>query len=139
MMTPSKQSNPDPGTARPKPPSMNIEQEGLERPRRLMKAKDIARKIKSFDHFIHLWGEKARYYLPPKRCLTWHYVSQILCNEKRLLKLDQVGHIAEIPKMHGAVIKDMWNSSKNINSMHLYFPDINESQQVPRDYFFNVS
>lgn len=33
-------------------------------------AKDIARKIKSLDHFVYLWGHKHNYYLPPKHSLT---------------------------------------------------------------------
>jgi len=54
--------------------------------RRLVKAKEIARKIKSFDHFIYVWGQKGQYYLPPKNVITWHYVSQILAQEKNFLK-----------------------------------------------------
>jgi len=103
-----------------------------------MKAKDVARKIKSFDHFIHVWGDKAKYYLPPKRCLTWHYISQILCKEKRLLKLEQVGHEVEIPKVKGEVLQNMWEKTKDVNSMYLYFPDIHKSINIPRQYFFNV-
>jgi len=114
--------------------------EGIsEAPRsKIMKAKEIARKIKSFDHFIHVWGDKARYYLPPKRCLTWHYISQILCKEKRLLKIDQVGHEVEIPKVKGSVLDSMWQKAKDLNGMHEYFPDIHKSSHVPRKYFFNV-
>ena len=41
-------------------------------------AKMVARKISSFDHFIYLWGTKANYYLPPKHCLTWRFISQVL-------------------------------------------------------------
>ena len=105
---------------------------------RKLKTRDIARKISSFDHFIYLWGDKAKYYLPPKRCLSWHYISQILSREKRLLKLDQVGHVLEVPKVRGKVVRDMWNKCKETNGLSLYFPDVHVTQFIPRDYFFNV-
>ena len=139
MQTPSKVSDQGQGVPPKGNVNMLIETSGGNRSLKLVKAKDIARKIKSFEHFTYLWGEKARYYLPPKRCMTWHYISQILCNEKKLLKLDQVGHIIELPKMQGSLIKNMWNECKNRNGLHTYFPDIHEGQQVPRQYFFNVS
>ena len=105
---------------------------------KFIKAKDIARKLKSFDHFIYVWGEKGRYYLPPKNTLTWHYISQILAKEKRLLKLDEVGHQIEVPKVRGKVVNEMFDEVKHVNGLHFYFPDFSESHSVPRDYFFNV-
>ena len=119
--------------------ALNTEPTEQRRPNKFMKAKEIARKIRSFDHFIYLWGEKAKYYLPPKRFITWHYISQVLSCEKRLLKLDQVGHVAEIPKLKGNLLKDMWDRCKDTNELNTFFPDIHDSQQVPRDYFFNVA
>lgn len=117
---------------------MNVEQ-GVEAPGgRLVKAKDIARTIKSFEHFIFIWGHKAGYYLPPKTVLTWHYVSQILAHEKRLLRTDQVGHVLQVPKVRGSVVNDMYQSIKDIDGLHRYFPDFTSTQNVPRDYFFNV-
>jgi hypothetical protein len=105
---------------------------------RRVKAKEIARKLKSFDHFVYVWGEKGHYYIPPKSVLTWHYISQILAQEKRLLKLEEVGHMLEVPKVRGSVVNDMFDRVKDDNGLHFYFPDFTESQNVPRDYFFNV-
>ena len=117
---------------------MNIEKTGNQPKQRLVRAKDIARKVKSFDHFIYIWGSKGKYYLPPKSVLTWHYISQILAKEKRLLKLEQVGYQIEIPKVKGTLVNDMFHEVKDHNGLHYYFPDLSENQNVPRDYFFNV-
>jgi len=106
--------------------------------RRLVKAKEIARKIKSFDHFIYVWGQKGQYYLPPKNVITWHYVSQILAQEKKLLKMEEVGSSLEVPKVRGTVVNEMFRKVKMENGLHLYFPDFTDTQNVPRDYFFNV-
>ena len=103
-----------------------------------MRAKDIARKLKSFDHFVYVWGERGRYYLPPKSCITWHYISQILSKEKRLLKLDSVGHQIDIPKVRGSVVNDMFHQVKRSNNLAQYFPDFTDTQNIPRNYFFNV-
>lgn len=105
---------------------------------KLVKAKDIARKIKSFEHFIYIWGHKGGYYMPPKNVLTWHYVSQILAREKWLLRVDQVGHALEVPKVRGTVVNDMYHLIKRDNGLEKYFPDLTDTQNVPRDYFFNV-
>lgn len=105
---------------------------------KLVKAKDIARKIKSFDHFLYVWGHKGGYYMPPKTILTWHYISQILAREKRLLKMEEVGYALKIPKVRGSMVNDMYHQIKNEKGLHMYFPDLTETQNVPRDYFFNV-
>ena len=66
---------------------MEVEHEAPVQQKTLVRAKDIARKIKSFDHFLYVWGHNGGYYLPPKSVFTWHYISQILAREKRLLKV----------------------------------------------------
>ena len=118
---------------------MQIEKAENSEKKRLVKAKDIARTIKSFDHFVYIWGSKGKYYLPPKSVLTWHYISQVLAKEKRLLKLEQVGHQIEIPKVKGTLVNDMFHEIKHENGLHFYFPDLTENQNVPRNYFFNVN
>lgn len=106
---------------------------------RLVRALDVARKVKSFDHFLYVWGSKGGYYLPPKSALTWHYVSQVLAGEKRLLRVEAVGHALEIPKFKGLLVRDIWEHCKTVNDLHLYLPDITAQTQVPRTYFFNVN
>ena len=105
---------------------------------KLVKAKDIARKIKSFDHFLYVWGHTGGYYMPPKSVFTWHYVSQILAQEKRLLKVSEVGHVLEVPKVRGSVVNEIYHKEKLNGGLAAYFPDFTETQNVPRDYFFNV-
>jgi hypothetical protein len=123
-----------------KPPANQITEERItaERKSKKVKAKEVARKIKSFDHFIYLWGEKARYYPPPKRCFTWHYISQLLAGEKKLLKIEDVGNPLELPKCKGIFVDELWIKYKENNGLSLYFPDMTENHQVPRTYFFNV-
>lgn len=103
-----------------------------------LRASDVARKLKSFDHFLYVWGTKGGYYLPPKSALTWHYISQVLAGEKKLVRLDQVGHVQELPRAKGYLINDLWEASKDLNDLHQYLPDITPSSRVPRTYFLNV-
>jgi len=121
--------------------SLDIEEEEVQdtTSKKLIKAKDIARKVKSFDHFIFIWGEKGQYYLPPKSIMSWHYISQVLAQEKRLLKLEDVGHQLEVPKIKGNAVNDMYEKVKGEEGLHYYFPDFADSQNVARDYFFNVT
>lgn len=101
-------------------------------------AKDIARKIKSFDHFIYLWGHKHNYYLPPKHFLTWRFVTQVLRGEKKLLKNSDVGKSIDIPKMRGLKVNDLYHSMKMTNGLHHFFPDMGPTDTIPRTYFFDV-
>lgn len=100
--------------------------------------KEIARKIKSFDHFVFLWGHKANYYLPPTHSLTWHFISQVLSGEKQLLKNEVVGMSIEMPKVRGYRIKDIYNTFANECSIKNYLPDFGQTDCIPRTYFFNV-
>lgn len=118
--------------------NMDIEQGDVPAQRKLVKAKDVARKIKSFDHFLYVWGHTGGYYMPPKSVFTWHYISQLLAREKKLLKVEQVGHTLEVPKVRGAVVNDIYNREKYNHGLSAYFPDFTDTQNVPRDYFFNV-
>lgn len=130
------------GTARTQPQrAMQTEGDGDKTMRKnvLIKAKDVARKIRSFDHFIYVWSQKGKYYVPPKNYLTWHFIAQVLSKEKRLLRLEQVGPEVDIPKVHGTWVNEMYHDNKATNSLSLYFPDISDVQNVPRKYFFNVS
>lgn len=106
--------------------------------KRTVTAKEVARKLKSFHHFRYLWGEKGRYYLPPATHISWAYIAQILSGEKRLLKLDQVGHQVEIPKLRGFRVEDLWQEYHNKNYFEEYFPDATNMLRIPRNYFYNV-
>jgi len=117
---------------------MQVESGNNENPPKSIRAKDIAKKIKSLDHFVYVWGTKAQYYLPPTKYLTWHYVSQIIAKEKKLLKLSEIGGLIELPKAKGILVNDIWEEFKDVNDLHMYFPDIHDSQFVPRTYFYNV-
>lgn len=101
-------------------------------------AKDVARKIKSFDHFIYLWGHKHNFYLPPKHFLTWRFVTQVLSGEKKLLKNSDVGRSIEIPKMRGLKVNELYHSMKQTNGLHYFFPDMGPTDTIPRTYFFDV-
>ena len=105
---------------------------------RVLKAKEVAQKIKSFDHFAYLWGVKAGYYLPPKRSLTWRFVAQVLSGQKRLLKVSEVGYPIEMPKFKGQHVDNIWQQFKDTNQLHSYLPDVTGNAPIPRTYFYNV-
>lgn len=122
-----------------RPKDLNIEAQIPATPNRSLKTQDVARKLKSFDHFLYVWGTKGGYYLPPKSALTWHYISQVLAGEKLLLRIQQVGHVQELPKAKGFLVQDLWEECKAINEMHAYLPDVTPRTHAPRTYFYNVS
>lgn len=117
---------------------LHIEEQPARDQHSRIRASEVARKVKSFDHFLHIWGTKGGYYMPPKSALTWHYVSQILAGEKLLLRLQSVGHVQEVPKAKGLLVGAFWDECKLINDLHLYFPDITPQSHVTRTYFYNV-
>ena len=100
--------------------------------------KQVARQLKSFDHFIFIWRNIANFYLLPKHTLTWHFISQIFAGEKKLLKFDVIGYCVEMPKVRGIRIKHIQDQLKDINYSKNYFPDFPETDNIPRNYFFNV-
>lgn len=108
------------------------------RPRVVLKAGEIARKLRSFDHFAYLYGQRAGYFLPPKHALAWACVAQILSEEKLLLKASDVGPPLILPKSRGLHIEISWARYKDAHDLHRYFPDTIDSGRIPRDYFFNV-
>lgn len=77
---------------------ITVEPNNVEEQTRRIRAIEVAKKIKSLDHFAYVWGTKAQYYLPPTKYLTWHFVSQILAKEKKLLKLNEIGGLIDFPK-----------------------------------------
>lgn len=124
---------------------INIEREALwgepakiESEGNTFRAIDIARKIRSFDHFLFIWGERGGYYMPPKSVLTWKYIAQILSKEKKLLKASEVGAIVELPKAKGLLVESLFTELKNEKEFGKYFPDDAERRAIPRTYFFNL-
>lgn len=106
---------------------------------RRVRAQEIARKLKSIEHFVYVWGTRAQYYLPPTKHITWHYISQVLAKEKRLLRLSDIGGLVDLPKIKGIVVDDVFDYYRETNALHSFFPDMHPSQRVPRAYFYNVS
>jgi hypothetical protein len=106
---------------------------------RTIKAKEVARKIQSVDHFAHIWGEKGGFYLPPKKFLTWEFIAQVLSGAKKLVRVQQVGYPVELPKVKGLYVQELYWHYCDEHSLRDYFPDMGESHRVPRTYFFNVS
>ena len=118
-------------------PKLDVESERSVEQR--IEACEVARRIRSFDHFAYVWGTKAGYYIPPHSSLTWHFISQVLAGEKKLLRAADVGFPFKVPKFKGQLAQDHWNKFKGIGDLRLYFPDISEGLTVPREYFYNVS
>ena len=103
-----------------------------------MRTKAVVNKIKSKDHFIYLWKEKGQYYLPPVKFISWHYVSQIIAGEKKLLKISKVGSIFNLPKAKGLCVNSLFEEMQEDIDFLSYFPDFSESIKIPKTYFINV-
>lgn len=103
-----------------------------------IKAKEVARKIQSVDHFIYIWGGKGGFFLPPKKFITWRFVAQLLSNEKRLVKSKDVATPVALPKVKGLYVEELFWRYYEENDLHRYFPDLGNGHRIPRDYFFNV-
>ena len=109
-------------------------EKGFER----MQTREVARKIRSIEHFMFLWGTKGGHYLPPKKSITWVFIRQILTGKKRLLLSRDIGEVIDLPKVRGIIIRDLWNTLSERNSFSSFFPDITKGRTIPRRYFFNV-
>ncbi len=106
--------------------------------RAVLRAKDVARKIPSLQHFAHLYEVKAGYYLPPRYALSWRYVHQVLTGKKKLVRASEVGHPVSLPRFRGLQIEREWRRVQNVGDFATYFPDIPRGNHVPREYFLNV-
>ena len=100
--------------------------------------REVARKAKSVDHFLVLWGEKAGYHLPPKKSITWDFIAQVLAGKKKLFQIKEIGEVSDIPKVKGVLVKNLWEKYKNFKGLKDYFPDISSGRAISRKYFFSV-
>lgn len=103
-----------------------------------LRAREVARRIKSVEHFIYVWGDKGKFFLPPRKLISWHFISQVLAGEKRLLKMKEVGTIISLPKSKGSRVLDMWKELSQDPDFASYFPDFSLKRTIPRSYFLNV-
>ena len=103
-----------------------------------VKSKLIAEKLKSIDHFVYLYSKEGKYYLPPRKLITWSYIRQVLCGEKLLLKFERIGSQYPLPKAKGFNIGEFFQQMNSDTGFMVYFPDLSIKANVPRDYFLNV-
>lgn len=71
--------------------------------------------------------------MPPKKCITWSYIVQVLKGEKKFLKSVKIGLNRTFPR-----IKEIWPQFKNDKDLLLYFPDFVETRTPPRLYFVKI-
>lgn len=104
-----------------------------------MKSKEVAEQIKSIDHFIFLYENEGKYFLPPRKLITWHYVRQILSGQKHLLKFEQLKSLYTLPKFRGLSVNSLFIEMNEDTEFNKFFPDIPANTNVPREYFLQVS
>lgn len=100
--------------------------------------KNITKIVKSIDHFVYAYSEHGKYYLPPKKSITWEFVRGVLTLEKSLVKLADIESNYVLPKVKGLNIKNLFEEMKSDSEFLTYFPNLSSKTSIPRDYFFNV-
>lgn len=104
----------------------------------IVKTSQIAAKIRSVDHFVYLYATERKYFLPPKKFITWEYIRQILSGEKVLLKFRRIEQQFQLPRTKGFYVRSVFQQLANDSEFMLYFPDFSKDAHVPRDYFITV-
>jgi len=78
------------------------------------------------------------YHLPPKKCITWPYIVQVLTGEKKLLKGDKLVLNRTLPRIKELSMKEVWPKFQNDQELISYFPDFEDGRNPPRLYFFQI-
>ena len=77
-------------------------------------------------------------YLPPEYMLNKDFLKQILAEEKRLLKLDEVKRI-NVPLYDELSVVKLWPMVQTDEQLMRHFPSKLPKGRVPdRQYFFNL-
>ena len=71
------------------------------------------------DFFIN----QGKYYVPPKKDLTSAFCRDILAGNKKLMKLNSVLWVEEVPRWPEFTAKKVWAKGQNNPAFKLYFPD----------------
>lgn len=117
----------------PPPPPIN------EPPANVVRSKEIAARIRSIDHFVFLFGNEGRYYMPPTSLITWHFVRQVISGEKQLLKQDRINGNFTVPKSRGFHVGTAFQEMSDDQEFMSFFPDATPKSNVPREYFLTVT
>ena len=87
---------------------------------------------------ICLVANKCKKYVPPKRELTMEFARNILSGEKKLLDLEKVNWIQDIPQIKGLSTQRMWNELRNDKTVIMYFPNYSRTRLPSKNYLMNV-
>ena len=85
------------------------------------------------------FANKCKLYVPPSRELTTQFSRKILSGEKKLLELDKVNWIQDIPHMKGLSVQRMWNELKKNQDVIQYFPAYSKTRWPSKKYLMNVT
>ena len=76
--------------------------------------------------------------MPPEASINKDYLSLVLQDKKKLLRLDEVKKV-EVPLYDELSVVNLWPLMKQDAQFMQYFPDKMPKGRVPsREYFFNV-
>ena len=79
-----------------------------------------------------------QFYLPPTASLNKDFLKQVLCDEKQLLRKEDVVYI-EVPHYDELSVRQLWPQFAGDADVTKYFPDeFPQGKGPPREYFFNV-
>lgn len=110
-----------------------------EEPKIILKTSQVVSKLRSVDHFMYLFATEGKYYLPPRKFITWEYIRKILSGEKVLLKFRRIDSQFQLPRAKGFYIKAVYEQISNDTEFVRYFPDFSKDAHIPRDYFLTVT
>lgn len=96
--------------------------------------KTIRNKRAMREFFIEFCNE----YIPGKRDFTAKFARQVLANEKKLLKINEVIQVQDVPQDLELKIKDIYDIVKSDPKINVYLPDYPKSRLPERGYLFNI-
>ena len=107
------------------------------RKRRVM-AQELLARFRSKEDFISYMQNQLQLYVPPEKMLNRDFMKQLLVEDKKLLELRHVVHVA-VPRYDELSVKKLWPLMQRDQVFMQYMPDPVPDGRLPeREYFWNV-
>ena len=89
--------------------------------------------------FLALLAVEGRYYLPPRRNMTARFVQQFLAGQKKLLKAQEVLHVAKVWAFKSCTAARVWELFPEKRAAEPFLPDSQPLAKLDKSYLLNVS